>query len=343
MSSSTLRVLGYLALALSRFRRRGRRRGGPCRKRSRLIRAFIACANRPVRRQELLLWRRVERPRLVSVRQPVERWFWLGRPLQLQHLWRLRDPATSSPQRRRFPSPGSEPRLSRASSRLGGSAPASLRRPFARLLAAPQAFVALAPAAFMRSPSFHAGAATVTPGFAGGGFHGGLGGGNFHQFHGAGVPHIGAPVSPGFAGGGGLHGLGGATGVHIGAPASPGVCARRRFPWRRRFPRAWRGHRSPHRRACLPRFRGRRRLSMPAAGWELHIGAPASPSFAGVGTFHAGGGVGAPTSARRPRQVLPAAGFMALEGAGFPGRRGGVRTGRHRTSLSAWPFVVSRS
>ena len=61
------------------------------------------------------------------------------------------------------------------------------------------------------SPNFHAGATTVTPGFTGGGFHGGLGGGNFHQFHAAGVPHIGAPVSPGFTGGGGLHGLGAAT------------------------------------------------------------------------------------------------------------------------------------
>ena len=70
------------------------------------------------------------------------------------------------------------------------------------------------------SPNFRAGAATVSPGFAGGGFHGGLGG-NFHHFHAAGVPHIGAPVSPSFAGGG-FHGLGGAAGVHIGAPASPG-------------------------------------------------------------------------------------------------------------------------
>src|SRR5277367_671914 len=59
----------------------------------------------------------------------------------------------------------------------------------------------------------HARAATV-PGFAGGGFHSGLGGGNFHQFHGAGVPHIGAPISPGFAGGGGYHGFGGAGNFH---------------------------------------------------------------------------------------------------------------------------------
>src|SRR3984957_2848213 len=92
------------------IRRRGRRRGGPCRKRSRLVWALIACANRPVRRQQLLLRRWVERPRLVSVRQRVERWFWLDRPLQPQHLWRLRYPAPS-PWRGRFPSPGAEPRL----------------------------------------------------------------------------------------------------------------------------------------------------------------------------------------------------------------------------------------
>jgi hypothetical protein len=109
------------------------------------------------------------------------------------------------------------------------------------------------------SPNSHAGAATLTPGFADGGFHGGLGGGNFHHFHSAGVPHIGTPVSPGFAGSGGFHGLGGAAGVHIGAPASPGFTAG----------------------GGLHGLGG-------ATG--VHIGAPASPSFAGVGTFHAGGG-----------------------------------------------------
>jgi hypothetical protein len=116
------------------------------------------------------------------------------------------------------------------------------------------------------APNFRAGAATVSPGFAGGGFHGGLGGGNFHHFHGAGVgvPHIGAPVSPGFAGGGGLHGLGGATGVHIGAPASPGF-------------------------AGVGGFHGGGFHGLGGAT-GVHIGAPASPSFAGVGTFHAGGG-----------------------------------------------------
>ncbi len=108
------------------------------------------------------------------------------------------------------------------------------------------------------TPNFHPGAATVTPGLAGGRFHSGLGEANLHQVHGAGVPHgggpglagagrfhgadlgvphFGAPASPGFTGGAGLHGLGGASGVHIGGPVSPG--------------------------------------------------------FPGVGTFHAGGGVGA--------------------------------------------------
>src|SRR6202044_877143 len=115
------------------------------------------------------------------------------------------------------------------------------------------------------SPNFRAGAAIVSPGFAGGGFHGGLGGGNFHHFHAAGIPHIGAPVWPGFAGGGGFHGLGGATGVHIDAPASPGF-------------------------AGVGGFHGGGGFRGLGGATGVHIGAPASPSFAGVGTFHAGGG-----------------------------------------------------
>jgi hypothetical protein len=112
------------------------------------------------------------------------------------------------------------------------------------------------------APNFHAGVATGAPGF-GGGLHGGLGAGNFHAFHGAGVPHIGAPASPGFAGGGGLHGLGAATGVHIGAPASPGF-------------------------AGVAGFHGGGGVGSP------HIGAPVSPGFAGAGGgFHGfGGGAG---------------------------------------------------
>ncbi len=118
------------------------------------------------------------------------------------------------------------------------------------------------------SPNLRPGAGAVTPGFAGGGFHGGFGGGNFHQFHPAGVPRIGAPAFPGFTGGGGLHGLGGAgsfhgagIGVsHIGAPASPGLAGVGTFH---------------------------------AGGIGApHIGAPASPGFAGGG-FHGVGGAGA--------------------------------------------------
>jgi hypothetical protein len=110
------------------------------------------------------------------------------------------------------------------------------------------------------SPNFHSSAAAVTPGFAGGGFHGGLGGGNFHQFHSARVPHIGAPLSPGFTGAGGFH-PGGAIGTpHIGAPASPGF-------------------------AGVGTFHPGGGLGAP------HIGAPASPGFAGGG-FHGVGGAG---------------------------------------------------
>src|SRR6202453_213923 len=111
------------------------------------------------------------------------------------------------------------------------------------------------------SAGFHAGAATVSPGFAGGGFYGGLGGGNFHQFHAAGVPHIGAPASAGFTGSGGLHGLGGETGVATRAP-------------------------------CAPSFAG---VGVFHAGGGMGspcIGAPASPGFAGGG-FHGVGGAGA--------------------------------------------------
>lgn len=111
------------------------------------------------------------------------------------------------------------------------------------------------------SPNFHShAAATVTPGFAGRGFHGGLGGGNFHQFHSAGIPHIGAPVSRGFTGAGGFH-PGGAIGTpHIGAPASPGF-------------------------AGVGTFHAGSGVGAP------HIGAPASPGLAGGG-FHGVGGAG---------------------------------------------------
>ena len=60
----------------------------------------------------------------------------------------------------------------------------------------------------------------------------------------------------------------------------------------------WRGHRSPHRRACLPKFCGRRDF-------------PCRRGFHGF----AGGGREPRTSARQRRQVLLGEGFMALEGA----------------------------
>jgi hypothetical protein len=153
----------------------------------------------------------------------------------------------------------------------------------------------VAPRAAAGSPAFgaggvrawshvHAGTATVTSGFSGGGFHGDLGGGNFHQFHGAGFPHIGAPVTPGFAGHAGLHGLGAATGVHIEAPASPG--------------------------------------------------------FAGVGGFHAGGGVGVPHIGASASPGLAGGGFHGVGGRNFPGRRSGIRTGRHWASLTGRAISV---
>ena len=123
------------------------------------------------------------------------------------------------------------------------------------------------------APNFRAGAATVSPSFAGGGFRGGLGGGNFHHFHGAGIPHIGAPVSPGFRRGGGFHGPGGAGGFHgvptsphIGAPASPGFIG--------------------------GGFHGPAGREVSTAFPSPHIGAPASPGFTGGGGFHGPGGAG---------------------------------------------------
>jgi hypothetical protein len=148
------------------------------------------------------------------------------------------------------------------------------------------------------SPNFRAGAATVVPGLAAGGFQGGLGGGNFHHFHGAGIPHIGAPVSPGFAGGAGLHGLGGATGVHIGAPASPGF-------------------------AGVGGFHAGGGFHGLGGATGVHIGAPASPSFAGVGTFHAGGAVGAPHIGAPALPGFAGGGFHGVGGAGaFQGGAG---------------------
>jgi hypothetical protein len=148
------------------------------------------------------------------------------------------------------------------------------------------------------SPNFRAGAATVVPGLAAGGFQGGLGGGNFHHFHGAGIPHIGAPASPGFASGGGLHGLGGVTGVHIGAPASPGFAGVGGFHAGGGF-HGLGGATGVHIGApASPSFAGVGTFHAGGGfhgfggGGGAHIGAPALPGFAGGG-FHGVGGAGA--------------------------------------------------
>jgi hypothetical protein len=135
------------------------------------------------------------------------------------------------------------------------------------------------------SPNVHPGAAIVTPGFAGGGFHGGLGGGNFHQFHNAGIPHIGAPISPGFTGAGSFH-PGGAIGTpHIGAPASPG-------------------------------FAGAGGFHPGGAIGAPHIGASVSPGFAGGGTFHPGGAIGTPHIGAPSSPGFAGGGFHGVGGAG---------------------------
>ncbi len=110
------------------------------------------------------------------------------------------------------------------------------------------------------APGLHVGAALVSPGSAGRGLRSGFSGGNFHQFHGAGFPHIGAPGSPGFAGVGTFHGFGAAGVPHIAAPVSP-------------------------------RLAGVGTFHVGGAFGAPHIGAPASPGFAGVG-FHGVGGAG---------------------------------------------------
>jgi hypothetical protein len=90
---------------------------------------------------------------------------------------------------------------------------------------------------------------------------GAVGGGNFHQFHGVGVSHFGAPVSPGFTGAAGFHPAGAIGTPHIGAPATPGF-------------------------AGVGGFHPSGGVGAP------HIGAAASPGFAGGG-FHGVGADGA--------------------------------------------------
>jgi hypothetical protein len=171
------------------------------------------------------------------------------------------------------------------------------------------------------SPDFRAGAATVSPGFAGGGFHGGLGGGNFHHFHGAGIPHIGAPASPGFAGVGGLHGLGGATGVHIGAPASPGFAGVGGL-------HGLGGATGVHIGAPVsPGFAGVSGFHGLGGATGVHIGAPVSPGLAGIGTFHAGGGVGAAHIGAPASPGFGGGGFHGLGAGAFQGGGAGFGQG----------------
>ena len=145
------------------------------------------------------------------------------------------------------------------------------------------------------APNIRAGAATVFPSFAGGGFRGGLGGGNFHHFHGAGIPHTGAPVSPGF-GGGGFHGPGGAGGFHGVPPAR--ISARRpRRVLSAAGSMGWAGREdstaSPPTRISARRPRQALLAAAGCAGLARREDSTAFPAFR--------------TSARQPRPVLLAA------------------------------------
>jgi hypothetical protein len=146
-----------------------------------------------------------------------------------------------------------------------------------------------------RFRQFGAGGVHASHGLAEGGFHGGPWRRQFSSVHGVGVPHIGAPTSPGFVGrgfhgiggGGNFHGAGGVT--HVGVPASAG------------FTRGGGLH---------------------GLGWAtgVQIGAPHSPGFANVGGFHAGGGLGAPH--------IGAASSPGFAGGGFHGGGGSFQGGR---------------
>ena len=164
------------------------------------------------------------------------------------------------------------------------------------------------------SPKFHAGAATGTPGFAGGGFHGG---GSFHHFRGAGVPHIGAPVSPGVAGVGTFRAGGAFAAPHIGAPVSPGIAGVGTF-------RAGGAFAAPHIGApASPGVAGIGTFRAGGAFAAPHIGAPASPGVAGIGTFRAGGAFGAPHIGAPASPGLAGGGFHGV-GAGGAFQAGGI-------------------
>ncbi len=143
------------------------------------------------------------------------------------------------------------------SRRLGaGAVPHSGLHPAAPAFGGAPGFRRFGSSGVHTPPGLHAGAQPTSPGAAGGGFRSGFGG--LHQFHAAGVPHIGAQASPIFGGGSGLHGLGGVTGAHIGPPASPNF--------------------------AIGSFRPNSAIG------ASHIGAPASPRLPGVGFRGFGGG-----------------------------------------------------
>ncbi len=185
------------------------------------------------------------------------------------------------------------------------------------------------------SPNFRAGAATVTHGFAGGGFHGGLGGGNFHQFHGARrSPRRRACLARLC-----WRRLAWAWRGHR-SPHRRACLAR--LCWRRRFAWAWRSHRSAHRRACLPGFYRGRRL---AWAWRSHRRPHRRarlPGFCGRRDFPCRRRDG---SASHRRASLARLCWRRVSwrrrGRSFPRRRRGVRTRRHRTSLSAGRYPSS--
>jgi hypothetical protein len=166
--------------------------------------------------------------------------------------------------------------------------------PSQRVGAAPSAGPRAGGSAFAgrRFRQFGAGGLHASYGVAAGGFHGGLGGGNFHQLHGAGVPHIGAPTSPGFVGGG-FHGIGGAGNFH-GAGGVPHVSA-----------------------PAASGFTGGGGLHGLGGATGVHISAPASPGFANVGGFHAGGGIGAPHVGAASSPGFAVGGFHGIGGGGI--------------------------
>ncbi len=213
-----------------------------------------------------------------------------------------RDPAPSSPRRRRCASPGAET-PSIPARRPAASALASRRSVYAavwalRPLAAVHGFVNLAQPAFIRRPVSAPAPRPSPPGLPAADSTVALAAAIFISFTAPEFPTSArlsrpallaaavcmglagpqestssAPASPGFAGvggfhgGGGFHGLGGATGVHIGSPASPSFAGVGTF----------------HAGGGFHGFGG---------GGGAHIGAFASPGFAGGG-FHGVGGAGA--------------------------------------------------